>query len=79
MKNTTQRYSPEVRFFAFPTKIWLFNLLFYQFVTLIEKSNFQYCVFLYAIRLAACLHFCLKNQDFLHSHPSFGSVLPTKS
>jgi hypothetical protein len=79
MKNTMQRYSPEVRFFAFPTKIWLFNLLFYQFVTLIEKSNFQYRAFLYAIRLAACLDFRLKNQDFLHNHPSFGPVLPTKS
>ena len=74
-----QRYGLEVRFFAFSTKIWLFNLLFYQFVTLIEKSNFQYCTFLYDIRLAACLDFRLKNQDFLHNHPSFGSVLPTKS
>ena len=74
-----QRYSPEVRFFAFSTKIWLFNLLFYQFVTLIEKSNFQYCTFLYAICLAACLDFRLKNQDFLHSHPSFRSILSTKS
>lgn len=74
-----QRYGLEVRFFAFSIKNWLFNLLFYQFVTLIEKSNFQYCAFLYAIRLAACLDFRLKNQYFLHSHPSFGLVLPTKS
>ena len=74
-----QRYSPKARFFAFSTKIWLFNLLFYQFVTPIEKSNFQYCTFLYVICLAACLDFRLKNQDFLHSHPSFGSVLPTKA
>lgn len=73
-----QRYGLEVRFFAFSIKNWSFNLLFYQFVTLIEKSNFQYCAFLYAIRLAACLDFRLKNQDFLHSHPSFGSVLPIK-
>jgi hypothetical protein len=78
MKNTMQRYSPDARFFAFPTKIWLFNLLFYQFATLIEKSNFQYCTFLYDICLAACLDFRLKNQDFLHIHPSFGPVLPTK-
>ena len=74
-----QRYISEVRFFAFPTKIWLFNLLFYQFATLIEKSNFQYCTFLYDICHAACLHFRLKIQEFLHSRPSFGSVLPTKS
>lgn len=74
-----QRYGLEVRFFAFSTKIWLFNLLFYQFVTLIEKSNFQYCTFLYAIRLAACLDFRLKNQDFLHSHPDFCAASPTKS
>lgn len=74
-----QRYGLEVRFFAFSIKNWSFNLLFYQFVTPIEKSNFQYRAFLYAIRLAACLDFRLNNQDFLHSHPSFGSVLPTKS
>ena len=74
-----QRYGLEVRFFAFSIKNWLFNLLFYQFVTPIEKSNFQYRAFLYAIRLAACLDFRLKNQDFLHNHPSFGPVLPTKS
>lgn len=74
-----QRYGPEVRFFAFSIKNWSFNLLFYQFVTPIEKSNFQYRAFLYAIRLAACLDFRLIKQDFLHSHPDFGSVLPTKS
>ena len=54
-----QRYGLEVRFFAFSIKNWLFNLLFYQFVTPIEKSNFQYRAFLYAIRLAACLDFRL--------------------
>ena len=74
-----QRYSPEVRFFAFPTKIWLFNLLFYQFVTLIEKSNFQYRAFLYDICPAACLDFRLIKQDFLHRHPDFCAASPTKS
>ena len=74
-----QRYSPDARFFAFSIKIWLLNLLFYQFATLIEKSNFQYCTFLYDICHAACLDFRLKIQEFLHSHPSFGPVLPTKS
>ena len=54
-----QRYGLEVRFFAFSIKNWSFNLLFYQFVTPIEKSNFQYRAFLYAIRLAACLDFRL--------------------
>jgi len=79
MKNTMQRYGPEVRFFAFSIKNWSFNLLFYQFVTPIEKSNFQYCAFLYAIRLAACLDFRLIKQDFLHSHPDFCAASPTKS
>ena len=74
-----QRYSSEVRFFAFPTKIWLFNLLFYQFVTLIEKSNFQYCTFLYDICPAACLDFRLKIQEFLHSYPDHHPDCPAKS
>lgn len=74
-----QRYGPEVRFFAFPVKNWSFNLLFYQFVMPIEKSNFQYCAFLYAIRLAACLDFRLIKQDFLHNHPDFCAASPIKS
>ena len=79
MKNTVQRYGPEVHFFAFSIKNWSFNLLFYQFVTPIEKSNFQYRAFLYVIRLAACLDFRLIKQDFLHRHPDFCAASPTKS
>ncbi len=74
-----QRYGPEVHFFAFSIKKWSFNLLFYQFVTPIEKSNFQYRAFLYDICLAACLDFRLIKQDFLHHHPDFCAASPTKS
>ena len=74
-----QRYDPEVHFFAFSIKNWSFNLLFYQFVTPIEKSNFQYRAFLYDICPAACLDFRLIKQDFLHRHPGFCAASPTKS